>query len=173
MKRAFTLLELLIVISIMFVLLSIYMGRVYSRAMEAGRLTQCSSNLRQLFIAAEIYVDLTGTTPIWDEYPDDADRRRVFDGLPDTLFRCPSDPEKGINRRGGHTSYDLSGITRLRSLSTKRVDAYNNDQTLDKNIVVFRDYVPSHYKPSRQNSIRLGRSIKPYPDPISPPRNPR
>jgi len=91
MKRAFTLLELLIVISIMFVLLSIYMGRVYSRAMEAGRLTQCSSNLRQLFIAAEIYVDLTGTTPIWDEYPDDADRRRQqgreAQTAPDALHR--------------------------------------------------------------------------------------
>jgi type II secretory pathway pseudopilin PulG len=168
MKRAFTILEILIAIGVVVLLVAIYFPSL-SRTVETSRLVKCSSNLRQLYMAAEIYVNNTGTTPIWNEYPDDDDRRAVL-GLPDSVFRCPSDPNKGVNRRGGRTSYDLSGIARLRALSLKRFDP-NNSDALSPTLVVFRDYTPSHYFPLRCNSIRLNRQIREYPDLTPLPRN--
>ncbi len=171
MKHAFTLLEILVVIAVVALLVALYLPSL-SKSMGAARLVQCSSNLRQLYIAAEVYVDNTGTTPIWNEYPEDDDRRAIF-GLPDSIFRCPSDPNKGVNRRGGLTSYDLSGIARLRALSLKRSDAYNNSEALSPATLVFRDYSRSHYSPAKYNSIRLNKQVREYPDPPSPPRNSR
>ena len=170
MRRAFTLLDILVTISVVALLIAL-VSPALSKSMEAARLTKCSSNLRQLYIAASLYVDTYGTTPIWNEYPEDEERRRVFEGVPDATFRCPSDPDKGINRRGGQTSYDLSGIARLRADSLKRTDPNNSGQSLLPRTLIFRDYSPSHF--GKMNSIRLSREVRPYPDPAPPPRSPR
>jgi len=54
MRRAFTLIELLMVISIIAILAAILLP-VFAQAREAARKTQCSSNLRQLGIAIRTY----------------------------------------------------------------------------------------------------------------------
>ncbi|BDI34326.1 hypothetical protein CCAX7_63770 [Capsulimonas corticalis] len=53
-RQAFTLIELLIVLAIMSILAGIILP-VVARAREAGRRTQCLSNLRQISLAAQVY----------------------------------------------------------------------------------------------------------------------
>ncbi len=55
-ERAFTLLELLVVIAIIALLAALLLP-VLSKAKEAGRATVCLSNLHQLGLALQIYVD--------------------------------------------------------------------------------------------------------------------
>jgi prepilin-type N-terminal cleavage/methylation domain-containing protein/prepilin-type processing-associated H-X9-DG protein len=64
MKRAFTLIELLVVIGIIAMLIAILLPAL-SRANEASRSVKCLSNLRQMVVAAQIYLnDNQGLFPV-------------------------------------------------------------------------------------------------------------
>jgi prepilin-type N-terminal cleavage/methylation domain-containing protein/prepilin-type processing-associated H-X9-DG protein len=96
--RSFTLIELLVVISIISILASLLLP-VLGRAKESGRATACLSNLRQIGIALQLYVDDNNNKlPFMsDIYPGVTNK---FPG-PDTVLsnalgnlnvlRCPSD----------------------------------------------------------------------------------
>ncbi len=96
----FTLVELLVVISIIGVLIGLLLPAVQA-ARESARKTQCKSNLRQVGIALDRYVDLQGSR---GEYPDAAiepsvntDRPSIVEVLADFtedndgMWICPSD----------------------------------------------------------------------------------
>lgn len=115
MNRAFTLLELLIVLGIVSLLAAILFP-VLVKVRETGRRSQCSSNIRQLGVAVESYLaDFDNRYPF--AWGPDAVRRGKTPGFPavmmpyvlnQTIFECPSDigetfPSDRVNGWGSRT----------------------------------------------------------------------
>jgi prepilin-type N-terminal cleavage/methylation domain-containing protein/prepilin-type processing-associated H-X9-DG protein len=109
---AFTLVELLVVIAIVGILLGLMLPAVQA-ARESGRRTQCISNLRQIGIALDQYVDAQGSR---GKFPEAAmlPKSVPIDGLTSIvevlgdrvennreLFHCPSD----------NTYFDQEGVS--------------------------------------------------------------
>lgn len=99
---AFSLVELLIAIAIIAVLAALSLP-VINRAQEAGRATACLSNLHQIGVALQIYVDANNNMlPIMRDAPMDTNMAST-NGLPTVnvvlsselgntnVLRCPSD----------------------------------------------------------------------------------
>jgi prepilin-type N-terminal cleavage/methylation domain-containing protein len=91
-RRGFTLIELLVVIAIIAILAAMLLP-VLARAKESGRRISCLNNLKQLSLAAQMYVnDSDGRYPqrsASDRWPD-----KFYDnyGKSLSLLVCPSEP---------------------------------------------------------------------------------
>jgi prepilin-type N-terminal cleavage/methylation domain-containing protein/prepilin-type processing-associated H-X9-DG protein len=128
MRRAFTLIELLVVIAIVAILAAILFP-VLSRAREKARQTSCQSNLRQLGMAAAMYVDdWDGTTPLlrYDPVPNGSPTDDWVNGGPTIgpqgsytwavaiypyarnaqLYVCPSKRKARMERDGRACTWD-------------------------------------------------------------------
>jgi len=118
MSRAgFTLIELLVVIAIIAVLAAILFP-VFARAREKARQATCTSNLKQIGLAVQMYAqDWDGLLPFANQFPADpppADQYHqggpgVYDILEpytknEKIFQCPSDKDNMYATQG--TSYD-------------------------------------------------------------------
>lgn len=144
-RKGFTLIELLVVLAIIAVLIAILTPSLKS-ARESGRLIRCTSNLTQIRAAMMVYVDAYREAPVWNEYPEDSER---WDVEPTQgVWVCPSDPEKGVNRRGGLTSYDASGFRNMMyyALRPKRASAVAQANTAPHLLAVAWDYSACHFR---------------------------
>src|SRR5690606_25769067 len=97
-RRAFTLIELLVVIAII-ALLAAILFPVFARARENARRTSCTSNMKQMGLGVQMYVqDNDGRYPMssgdgkWPDY--------IFPYVKSTqLFTCPSTSVPAAQKR--------------------------------------------------------------------------
>jgi prepilin-type N-terminal cleavage/methylation domain-containing protein len=99
-KRAFTLLELLVVIGILTVLAALLLPAL-GRGKEAARATACLSNLHQIGVALQVYVsENQNRLPVMFDWSADSSANTNGPSMNQTLgretgntnvFRCPSD----------------------------------------------------------------------------------
>jgi prepilin-type N-terminal cleavage/methylation domain-containing protein/prepilin-type processing-associated H-X9-DG protein len=97
-RRGFTLLELLIVVTVIAVLASLILPAL-SRAKHAARSAKCVSNVRQISLSLLLYVDDNGVYPLDAALPYDGALGRWYDALmpyvtystnPSSVLNCPS-----------------------------------------------------------------------------------
>lgn len=118
-RRAFTLLELLLVIAILGILAGI-LAPTLQRMRGRAKSTQCLANLRQLGLAVSMYVDENGgklpcaeqrpTTPIDSAHvlPRICDALAPQVGTNSFVFRCPMDRAAWFEKEG--SSYEWSYV---------------------------------------------------------------
>ena len=128
--RGFTLIELLVVIAVIAILAALLFP-VLARARDKGRQASCASNLKQIGLAATLYIqDYDETYPLGHTPADNP--LTLFDGGGDYephfielvrpfikntknqgVWRCPSDPSPRVTKEGDklefHVSYSVNG----------------------------------------------------------------
>jgi len=116
-QRAFSLIELLIVIAIIAILAALLLP-VLNRAHEEGRATACVSNLHQIGLALQMYVDANNNTlPVMEDAPMNTNALATnamptvnvvlgTDLANTNVLHCPSDFQKIFQLTGSSYSWN-------------------------------------------------------------------
>ena len=118
MKRTFTLIELLVVIAIIAILAAMLLPALGS-ARETGRRAVCLSNLRQLGIGEQLYVEDWNVWPAWRETWDEAIAGYL--GNAAKVYQCPSDPATHADRRSYGQNVSMQGTFASNGAATNTV----------------------------------------------------
>jgi prepilin-type N-terminal cleavage/methylation domain-containing protein/prepilin-type processing-associated H-X9-DG protein len=145
-KRAFTLVELLIVIGIIALLVGLTLPTLY-RAVAIARSTACKTNLHAVGVGLRMYLDqnddimpLAAQMPSEErnDYPRIADVLEPFIETPNTL-KCPADRIRTFFAEEG-SSYEYHQLLGGRKVS----DSFLSRRWGEQNVPVMNDYEPFH-----------------------------
>lgn len=141
--KGFTLIELLIVITIIAILAALLFP-VFAKAREKARQTRCTSNLRQLGLALQMYTqDYDELLPLAYCTPSVSGQPGIVTVLsPYTknqeLFRCPSDHDQKWQTEG--TSYDYGMFLLDPGMPPQPIDSPFNAEP--SRYVIMSDFQP-------------------------------
>jgi prepilin-type N-terminal cleavage/methylation domain-containing protein len=169
-QHGFTLVELLVVIAIIGVLIGLLLPAVQA-ARESARRTQCISNLKQIGLAMEQYLQVQGTN---GKFPDAAnftktiatDRPNLVEVLGgycehnNELFQCPSDVDYPNTDDENYVSYfDATGLsyeysTRLANKTRQQalVSRRSSELRSSSRVWIAYDFKPFHGTPEEDGS---------------------
>ncbi len=117
MKRAFTLLEILVVVAII-ALLAVILFPAFARARENARRASCQSNLKQIFLAHYQYKEDCDGVFAPAAYRNAAGQRVIWTQLfqpyakSEQIFRCPSDAES-VRQSYGLNTFAFADVENL------------------------------------------------------------
>jgi|CXWL01.1.fsa_nt_gi prepilin-type N-terminal cleavage/methylation domain-containing protein len=178
-RRAFTLIELLIVIGVIAVLIGI-LAPVLSAARSRGKLASCSNNLRQIGLGMRSYLDANadiypyassvpsiGPGPIFDSDAPIyiADVLLTHAGGDPKVFACPNDID-GADRPAPFTGTpyfksEKSSYEYRTRLAGKTMESYLKERQEDgrpripeNTVWVFQDYWNFHGEPGKNGARR-------------------